>query len=75
MSPCPLSGSLLVTERRLNPAEPESESVTITVAVTGTNLLLGGQRTFGVRLHATVGGVVSMLIPDTAVDAEFPARS
>ena len=64
-----------MTETRLKPAEPESESVTVTEALTGTNLLFGGQRVLGLALHATVGGVLSMLIPLTVAEAEFPARS
>ena len=66
---------MLVTETRVNPADPERESVTFTETLIGTSLLFGGQRTFGLVLHATVGGVLSILIPLTVADAEFPAMS
>jgi hypothetical protein len=59
----------------VNPADPESESVTFTETLIGTNLLLGGQRILGLALHATAGGVLSMLIPLTVAEAELPARS
>src|SRR5712692_10007446 len=75
ISPCPLSGSLLVTETSLNPACPESASLTVTETFTGTSLLLGGQRTLGAALHATVGGVLSMSIPLTVDVPELPATS
>jgi len=59
----------------LKPAGPESESFTVTETLTGTNLLFGGQRMFGLALQATAGDVVSMLIPLTVAEAALPARS
>jgi hypothetical protein len=75
MSPCPLSGSLLVIETRLKPADPDSESFTPTETLTGTNWLFGGQRMFGLALHATVGGVLSSLIVSVFAASMLPALS
>jgi hypothetical protein len=75
ISPCPLSGSLLVTETSVKPAGPERESLTLTLTFRDTSLLLGGQRMFGLAVQAIVGGVLSILIPLTVAEAEFPARS
>src|SRR5262245_60862212 len=62
----PLSGSLLVTEMRLNPAGPDSVSATTTVACTVIYWWFGGQSRFGLALHVTVGGVLSMMIVTVA---------
>jgi len=59
----------------VNPADPERESVTFTETLIGTNLLFGGQRTFGLVLHVTAGGVLSIFIPLTVELAELPATS
>src|SRR5947207_13230018 len=68
-SPKPLSGSLLVVECNTNPFEPDKASLTFTAVVTAARLWFGGHSTFGDALHIKVGGVLSMLIPVTVVDA------
>src|SRR5215471_4335143 len=62
----PLSGSLLVTEISVNPAGPDSVSATVTVACSVINWWFGGQNRFGLTLHVTVGGVLSMMIVTVA---------
>src|SRR2546422_736090 len=63
--PSPASGSLLVTFS-VKVVAPPNALVTVTVAVTGTSLWLGGHRLFGVTLHATVGGALTVWV--TALD-------
>src|SRR5262245_62046862 len=75
MSPRPLSGSLLVIETSVNPAGPESVSDTVTDTSTRASLWSGGQRMFGLALHETLGGVLSMLMAFTVAETEFPATS
>src|SRR5262249_47698599 len=59
-----------------NPASPESVSVTVTVAATGSSLWFGGQRLLGLTVHVTTGGVLSMLmLPTVAGSATLPALS
>jgi len=73
--PGAVPGSLLVTDLRVNPAGPDSESVTPTVTLTGVSLWSGGHNIAGVTPHLTVGGVRSILTVTDVSVLEFPAAS
>src|SRR3989442_14648877 len=53
------SPSLLVIDASANPAEPDSASVCVTDAVTGTILWFGGHSWPGLTPQVSVGGVLS----------------
>src|SRR5260221_615728 len=67
-------GSFGAAETSVNPAGPDPSSATVTCVETGTSLLFGGQRTFGVAEHATVGGVVSPM-PSTVQERRSKSAS
>lgn len=75
MSPEPLSGSLLTAEVKLKASAPDSESERFTDVFTGMSVWSGGHSTFGIAVQETLGAVLSMLIPLTVAEAEFPATS
>src|SRR5262249_35083621 len=75
MSPRPLSGSLFVKETRVKLSGPDSASDTVTEALTGTSLSLGGHNWLGTAPHIMLGGVLSMFFPLTVAGAALPARS
>ena len=70
-----MPGSLLVTDLRVNPAGPDSKSVTPTVTLTGVSLWSGGHNIAGVTPQLTVGGVWSILTVTEVSVLEFPAAS
>jgi hypothetical protein len=58
---------------KVNPADPDTKSATVTVTVTGTILWFGGQREFGLALQITAGGDLSILtVTEDELDKPAP---
>lgn len=72
-APRPASGSLLVALVRVKLVGPESTSVMVTVASTGTSWWFGGHSLAGLMLQVSVGGVRSMRSVSCWAGSTLPA--